>query len=92
MAHDEQLDTLPGADEEYQNPFATYEGEELRATFTGCATRADYGVPRSPVLAEIEEIEIQSLEILGLEIDPAQLPGPLVARVLALANELDFDC
>ena len=65
---------------------------ELRVTVVAWRSGGDEGDPRSPVLAEIEEIEIHSLEILGLEIDPAQLPGPLVARVLALANELDFDC
>lgn len=54
-------------------------------TFTRSAVKADSGVPGSPTLVEIEEIAI-----LGVRVKPEILPGALLEKIHALADELDW--
>jgi hypothetical protein len=72
---------------------ATYNGEEMTIKFTAETERCDYGVDRSPVWDEIkpETVEIESLEILGVEVDPAKLPPDLVEAIRALSAEITFE-
>ena len=71
--------------------YATYSGEEVEARFSASAVQTDYGVPRSPVWTEFEDIEIEEVTILGVKVDPKALPPDLVEAIRALANELEFE-
>jgi len=53
----------------------------------------DYGVPGSPVWPEVipETIEIQTLEILGVDVAPTKLPKDLYSAILELADEGEFE-
>jgi hypothetical protein len=69
---------------------ATHSGEEIRAVFDGVIA---VGFSDEPP-AEVESIELVSLEILGVELDEehiAALPDDLREAVMALANELEFE-
>lgn len=72
-------------------PVATYAGEEIYATFSGTPISNDYGVPGSPVWTTIEDIEIDSLEILGISVDIDALPIPLQERILELSDDLEWE-
>jgi len=51
--------------------------------------RNDYGVPGSPVWYEPEDIEVVSVEILGVEVKFDSLPLDLQNEMLTLADEID---
>ena len=72
---------------------AVYRGEELTVTFFAETERCDYGVPNSPVWDEInpDSIEILTLDILGIDVDPRILPQELQDAIHALSNELEFE-
>jgi len=72
---------------------ATYNGEELNVTFVAQTERSDYGVPNSPVWDEVnpDTIEIVTLDILGIVVDPRVLPKELQAAIFALSNEVEFE-
>ena len=69
---------------------AKYRGEEVEVTFTANMVRNDYGVERSPVWHEPEDIEIDTVSILGVEVDPKYLPEKLVAAIHELSDEVEF--
>ena len=71
-------------------PRAHWCGEELEVTFVANLEVTDYGVPGSPRFAEITDIEIEQLEILGVVVDPSQLNNELIEQIHALAVELDW--
>lgn len=73
------------------NPVTTFRGEQMTVIFSGTAVRSDYGVPGSPVWEEIDDIEIQSLEILGIEVDPGDLPKSLQTAIIELSDELEWE-
>ena len=72
---------------------ATYSGEELSVTFVAQTERSDYGVPNRPVWDEVnpDSIEILTLDILGIEVNPDILPPELQDAIYALSNEVDFE-
>ena len=72
---------------------ATYSGEELSVTFVAQTERSDYGVPNSPVWDEVnpDSIEILTLDILGIEVNPDILPPELQDAIYALSNEVEFE-
>lgn len=70
---------------------ATYNGEEITIQFTARLVREDYGVAGSPSWMEPHDIEIDSVEILGHEIDFSTLPEALRAHFLELADDLEFE-
>jgi hypothetical protein len=72
---------------------ATYSGEELNVTFQAQTERFDYGVPNSPVWDEInpDSIEILTLDILGVDVDPRTLPQELQRAIHALSGEVEFE-
>ena len=74
-------------------PSYTHRDEVIEATFVADVEMVDYGVPGSPVWPEVipETIEIQTLEILGVDVDPAKLPKDLQAAILELADEGEFE-
>ncbi len=70
---------------------AKYNGEEVEVTFTARMVKTDYGVDRSPVWYEPEDIEIDTLSILGVEVDPKDLPKALVEAIHELSDEVEFE-
>jgi hypothetical protein len=72
---------------------ATYSGEELNVTFVAQTERSDYGVDGSPVWDEVnpDSIEILTLDILGIEVNPDILPPELQDAIFALCNEVEFE-
>ena len=72
---------------------ATYSGEELNVTFQAQTERCDYGVPNSPMWDEVnpDSIEILTLDILGIDVDPRVLPPELQNAIFALSNEVEFE-
>jgi hypothetical protein len=70
---------------------ATLELEEMTITYDCYLERCDYGVARSPVWYEPQDIEITQLEIMGEELkikDLAQNPK-LYERLLSLADDIE---
>jgi hypothetical protein len=72
---------------------ATYSGEELSVTFVAQTERFDYGVEGSPVWDEInpDSIEILTLDILGVDVDPRTLPQELQRAIHALSGGVEFE-
>lgn len=70
---------------------AVFRGEEMTVIFKGRPVQSDYGVPGSPTFTEIDDIEVQTLEILGHDVSFQELPNTLQASILALADDLEFD-
>ena len=72
---------------------ATYDSGDIEVVFTAETERCDYGVPNSPVWDEVnpDTIEIKFLTILGVEVDPRQLPKDLLDAIYALNSEVEFE-
>jgi hypothetical protein len=72
---------------------ATYDGGDIEVVFTAETERCDYGVPNSPVWDEVkvDTIEIMYLTILGVEVDPRQLPKDLLDAIDCLSAEVEFE-
>lgn len=67
--------------------YATLELENIVAELSGTATQCDYGVPRSPTWVEIEDMAIESLEILGRDVSPKALPQGVLTEIYSAADE-----
>lgn len=70
---------------------ATHTGEEIEVTFTARMVKTDYGVERSPVWYEPEDIEIDEVVILGTAVDHTNFPAKVLADLLELADDLEFE-
>lgn len=74
---------------------ATYEGEELTVRFTATIStdwEGDFRVPNGArEVDDISDIEIDRVDILGIEVDPAVLPKKPQDEILALAEGLTFE-
>lgn len=68
---------------------AKYSGEEIEVEYSCRLEKADYGVRGSTIW--YEDIEIDTLTILGVTVDPATLPKELVDSILELADYLEFE-
>ena len=73
------------------HPTATFSGQELTVTFNGRAVKADYGVSGSPVWTEVVDIEVQSLKILGIDVDINALPDALQKAIMDISDDLEFE-
>lgn len=73
--------------------YADYPGEDIEVRFSAQTEKADYGVPNSPVWHEVDPdtIKIESLTILGVDVDPKDLPFVLQNAIIELSNDLDFE-
>lgn len=70
---------------------ATHTGEEIEVTFTARMVKTDYGVERSPVWYEPEDIEIEEVVILGTAVDHTKFPAKVLADLMDLAADLEFE-
>lgn len=70
---------------------AKYEGEEVEVTFTARMVKNDYGVERSPVWYEAEDIEVDAVTILGVDVEFGKLPENLRKAISQLSDEVEFE-
>lgn len=72
---------------------ATYEDGPVTVTMTAQGEWDDYGVPGSPRWMEpdLTTVEVRSIDILGVDCELSELPAKLQKRILALADDLDFE-
>lgn len=82
---------MPYDDNDNNQVSASYRGDQITATFNGRAQKDDYGVSGSPVWDVVDDVEIQSLEILGIEVDPAVLPITLQTAIIELSEDLIWE-
>lgn len=66
-------------------------GEEMTVFFTASAYQSDYGVPGSPTFTEFEDVEIEYIEILGVEVKEKDLPADLINALTELSSEVEFE-
>jgi hypothetical protein len=73
--------------------FGNYNGEEITARFSALTEPSDYGVPGSPSWDEVvyTSVRIESLEMLGREINVDDLPKQLRSAVMDLSDEVEFE-
>lgn len=64
---------------------ATFNGEEMTIQYTA----QGYDSYRDDV-AEIEDVRVDCMEILGVDVDFASLPDTLQSVILDLSNEVEF--
>lgn len=71
--------------------FAKYDGGDIVAEFEASAAFETSDIVGRPGewVAE-DDVEITSLEILGCDVDPAELPPDLVCAIYDLAGALDW--
>jgi hypothetical protein len=70
---------------------AVYRGKDVTVWYSASMTRNDYGVPGSPVWWEPDDVEVVSVEILGIEVAFEELPKDLQNEILAMADECDWE-
>lgn len=63
-----------------------YDSTDIFATYTAEGELTDYGVPGSPQWYDPDPrtIQVLSVEILGVTVDPTTLPAPLLDALLDL--------
>lgn len=66
-------------------------GDDFTATLEATGQWDDYGVPGSPRWVSAEDPRITSVEFLGRDVPPAQLPEAMEAAILELANDLEWE-
>lgn len=67
--------------------YATLVLDDLFATLSATATLDSYGVPGSPEWVTLEDMRVESVDILGVDVNPKALPGELLAELCEQADE-----
>lgn len=76
---------------DYYEPIqARWTGEEIDVLFSARRVKTDCGVPGSTIY-EIEDIEIDELKILGVVVDPKDLPQKLRRKIEALEKNVEWE-
>lgn len=70
---------------------ATYNSGDVAVEYVATMERSDYGVPGSPVWFEPQDVEVVSVEILGIEVAFEALSKELQSEILAMAEECDWE-
>ena len=74
---------------------ATYRGEEIEVTFTATAQRdwiGDASVPNgTQECIDIDNIEVDTVTILGVTVDYDKLPDDLQTAISVLSDEVEFE-
>ncbi|PPB79790.1 hypothetical protein LV82_02581 [Albidovulum inexpectatum] len=70
----------------------TWNGAELTVRFSAPMMRCDYAVPRSPTWWEPDmgRVQIDGVEILGVPVDPRDLPADVRKALAELAYDVEF--
>ena len=67
--------------------YATLSIDDIDATLSATATQDSYDVQGSPTWLTFEDMRVESIAILGVDVDPKALPPALLANVCDLADE-----
>ena len=67
--------------------YATLLIYDIEATLTANATQDSYGVQGSPTWVTLEDMRVETIAILGIGVNPKDLPPELLSRVCELADE-----
>lgn len=67
--------------------YATLELENITATLSATPTLDSYGVPGSPDWITLDDMRVESVEILGQDVNPKALPFNLLAEICEQADE-----
>ena len=74
---------------------ATYRGEEIEVTFSATAQRdwiGDASVPNgTQECVDIDDIEVDTVTILGVAVDYSKLPDDLQTAISVLSDEVEFE-
>lgn len=70
---------------------ASYSSGDVSVWYAANMERNDYGVSGSPVWYEPQDVEVISIEVLGVEVAFESLPKELQDEVLAMAEECDWE-
>jgi len=70
---------------------ATYDSGDVRIVYSANLYLNDYGVSGSPTWYEVEDIDVVSVEIFGIEVEISKLPLDLQSAIMDLADEVDFE-
>ena len=71
----------------HKRVYATLELDDLSATLSATATLDSYGVQGSPEWLTLEDMRVESVEILGQDVKPSALPDDLLAEICEQADE-----
>ena len=69
---------------------AIYESDDIKVWFTAQIDRGDYGPGTCPA-DEFVDIDIHSVEILGVDVQLSELPMKLRTALHGLADSVDFN-
>lgn len=69
----------------------TYVGDDIQVVFSARGVVCDYGVSRSPVWLEWDDVEIDALTICGVKVDQNTLPADLVEAIRELSDFVEFE-
>ncbi len=67
--------------------YATLELDDITATLSATATLDSYGVPGSPDWVTLEDMRVESVEILGQDVNPKALPFNLLVEIYEQADD-----
>ena len=67
--------------------YATLALDDITATLSATATLDSYGVQGSPEWLTLEDMRVESVEILGQDVKPSALPDDLLAEICEQADE-----
>jgi hypothetical protein len=76
--------------DEDRRPQAYWVSEEIEIVFTGTYISNDYGVPGSPIWTEIADVEIEEITIMGVTVQPKDLPKDLLEKMHDLNEEIEW--
>lgn len=67
--------------------YATLSIDDIDATLSATATQDSYDVQGSPTWTTFEDMRVESIAILGVDVNPKSLPDTLIAKICELAYE-----
>ena len=67
--------------------YATLALDDIDATLSATATQDSYGLQGSPTWVTFEDMRVESIAILGVDVNPKALPDTLIAKICELADE-----
>ena len=69
---------------------ATLQLEDMSITYSGVPVKSDYGVQGSPVWTEMEDVQIEEVEILGVNVPFNKLPTELQDQLFTISSEVEW--
>ncbi len=67
--------------------YATLELDDITAQLSATPTLDSYDLPGSPQWLTLEDMRVESVEILGVDVNPKALPSMLLGEICDQANQ-----